>query len=240
MGKKQPRIILWDLETSNLSANFGYILCAGWKALGEKKTHVIKITDFPLFKKDPTNDKEVAKAMREVLTEADGWVTWYGSKFDEPYLNSRLMNHGLHPCPPMGRAHIDGWRIARYKMKLNSNRLATVTRFLGMEDKTALDGPTWIKAQAGHKPSLKYVYDHCYQDVRVLEQVYEKIKPLHATHFNVNLVTGSDGCPKCGSTKLHKRGWAYAASRKRQRFQCQKCGGWSQGKPEKVADFKAS
>jgi len=239
-GVAKPRIILWDIETSNLVANFGYTLCAGWKVLGEKQVHVIKISDFPLFKKEPTNDLEVVRTLREALTNADGWVTWYGSRFDEPYVNSRLLNHGLAPLPPMSGTHVDGWRIARFKMKLNSNRLASVSSFLGVEEKTALDGPTWIKAMAGHKPSLEYVYDHCRQDVVVLEQVYEKIKVLHTGHFNINLtipnLTEGDNCPRCGAKgKLQRRGFGFAHTSKHQRYQCQACGAWSRGKPERVS-----
>ena len=127
---KKARIILWDIESYNLNANFGYVLCVGWKVLGEKKVNVIKISDYELFDRDPTNDREVVREARDVLTDADAWVTWYGGGFDEPFINSRLLNHGLSPMPPMGSAHIDGWKIARYKMTLNSNRLASVTAFL--------------------------------------------------------------------------------------------------------------
>lgn len=226
----KPRIILWDLETTNLSANYGYMLCASWKVYGDPKTHLIKISDSPTWKKDPTNDKYVAQKLRDVLITADGWVTHYGSRFDEPYLNSRLLMHNLSPLPPMGKSHIDTWRIAKYKLKMNSNRLASVAAFLGLEEKTPLNGPIWIKAMAGHKPSLQYVYEHCIQDVKVLEQVYDKIRVLCNDHFNVNLVTQkTNGCPRCGSERLQSRGYSYAYSRKYPRYQCQSCGAWSRG-----------
>ena len=48
-------IILFDIETTNLKANFGHILCFGYKELGSKRTKVLSISDYPsAFKKDPT------------------------------------------------------------------------------------------------------------------------------------------------------------------------------------------
>lgn len=226
----------WDLETSNLNANFGFILCGGYKVLGEKRVHVPKISDYSLYDRDPTNDRELVKTLAKELSTADIWLTWYGSRFDVPYLNSRLIYHGLKPLPPI--PHIDGWRIARYQMRLNSNRLQSVTQFLELEDKTPLSGPHWIKAMAGNKRSLKYVVDHCRQDVVVLEQVYERIRPLAVNHPNVNLVApidGKDRCPRCGSDRLQKRGFSIAKVAKTQRYQCMSCGGWSRGKPQRIA-----
>lgn len=226
MTKNKAKIILWDIESTNLSGNFGYILCIGWKFLGEKKTNLISIADFPLFDKDPTNDKMVVKEAAKVLSEADMWVTHYGQRFDVPFVNARLLYHKLDPLPPI--PHVDTWRIARYKMKLNSNRLATIAAFFGLEEKTPLSGPIWIKAMAGHISAIRYVERHCKQDVVVLEQVYEKIKSLTTTHPNVNLVEGKkDSCPICGEHKLQKRGFTFARTRKYQRYSCTACGGWS-------------
>lgn len=233
----KPNIVLWDLETSNLNANYGFILCAGWKKLGQKKTHVIKISDFPLYKKKRTNDREVARAMRDVLIDADGCVTWFGKYFDIPFLNSRLLAHGLDPMPPFGSTHVDGWRIARNHLKLNSNRLNVVSEFINSKErKSPVLGPEWIDAMAGDKQALKYVYEHCRKDVEVLEEVYNKIKILDPNHFNINLGNETlDACPKCGTVgHLEKRGFRWARVSKTQRYKCNACGAWSTGAPQRV------
>lgn len=242
----KPKIVLFDIEASNLSANFGYMLCASYKYLDRDKIHTIKISDYPLFKRDCTNDYEVAKRIGEVLTDADGWIGHYSRKYDEPFINTRLIYHGLPILPSMGQAHIDTWRICRYKLKLNSNRLASAAAFFGLEEKTALSGPIWIKAQAGHKPSLKYVYEHCRQDVLVLEQVYKKIKAIETTsHFNVALAAvgkyGKVGmvCPRCATEgQLQSRGWRYAKVQRTKRYWCKACGAWSNGKAETIASIR--
>jgi uncharacterized protein YprB with RNaseH-like and TPR domain len=234
MKPTKPRIILWDLETSNLRANFGYILCAGWKVLGEKKIHVISIADSPTFENDPTNDKWVVKEMAKVLESADVWVTHYGVRFDAPYMRTRLMGHGLKTLPPI--PHVDTWKIARYQMALNSNRLASIAGFLELDEKTPIKGQQWVKAMAGNKRALNYVVKHCRQDVHVLEQVYLQLRPLMTNHPNINLIDGKqNACPKCGTVgKMQKRGHSIAGVSRYQRYQCMKCGGWSRGKPVRI------
>lgn len=232
-----PNILGWDLESSNLNANFGYILCFGYKRFGQPKPKVVSITDFPLFKRDCTNDREVVKAAAEELSKADMWTTWYGKGFDVPLLNSRLIYHGMKPLPPV--PHVDGWYIARYKMKLNSNRLATVSAFLELPEKTPLSGPIWIRAAAGHKPSIKYVVEHCAQDTVVLEEVYKRIRPLASSHPNMALlVRDPDACPVCAAHgKMQKRGFSVTPATMSQRYQCQSCGAWSRGPLPKEERF---
>lgn len=223
----KPRIICWDLETTNLKGNFGYILCGAWKVLGEKKIHCSSIVNSPTFKTDPTNDKFICKEILASLEEADMWVAHFGKWFDRPMLNTRLVGHGLTPLPPIPL--IDTWRIAKDNLKLNSNKLATIAAWLNLEEKTPLSGPIWIKAMAGHKPSIKYVEKHCRQDVLVLEEVYKKIRPLMTNHPNVSLITEkTKSCPICGvQGKLQKRGFTVCRTLKYQRVQCTSCGGWS-------------
>ena len=228
------KILLLDIEATNLAANFGYILCISYKYFGEKKVMTIKISDSPSFNKDPTNDKWIVKEISKVINDSDMVVTWYGSKFDIPFIQTRLLGHRLPPLPSI--PHIDGWRIAKYKMKLNSNRLASVSEFLGLENKTPLTGTIWVKASAGNKKALNYIVNHCEQDVIVLEQAYDLIRSLCTTHPNVNLVKGKlASCPVCGSNKLQKRGFNIARTRKSQRYQCRSCGSWSSGKSVKTS-----
>jgi len=230
MSKSKTRVILWDLETTNLKGNFGYILAGAWKVLGEKKVHCISITDSKTFEKDPTNDKHLCKELLKSLEGADIWVAHFGKWFDRPMMNTRLLGHGLPPLPPVPL--VDTWKVAKDNLRLNSNRLATIASWAGVEEKTALSGPIWIKAMAGHKPSIKYVVSHCKQDVIVLEQVYEKIKCLSTTHPNVNILEDRpDSCPICGGGPLHKRGKTITRVSWKQRFQCRDCGGWSTGPP---------
>lgn len=220
-GNETPRVLIMDIEATNLAANFGYLLAIAWKFSGDKKVSCLSIVDAPTFASDPTNDKWLVKRFREVVENADIVVGHYSTRFDYPFLQARALYHNLDPFPTDIR-HIDTWRISRDKLRLNSNRLASVAAHLGLEEKTALSGPIWIKAMAGHKASIKYVVEHCIQDVVVLEQVYEKIKSLRADNPKVS----HEGCPTCGSQKVQKRGFARTVKAKKQRFSCGACGHW--------------
>ena len=237
-------IKLWDIESTNLNANFGYILSIAVKDLGSKKVRCYAVDDYPLYKKDPTSDKALLEEATQDLASAGAWVTWYGAGFDVPFVNTRLLAHGMAPMPPI--PHIDGWKIARYKMKLHSNRLASVSSFLNIQEKTPLNGPIWIKASAGDKKALQYIKEHNVQDVIVLEEAFNRIKPLITNGPNLSLLNRFERsttklggphvqlCPVCSSSSLQKRGLSITTTGRRQRYQCSDCGGWSSGKVERA------
>jgi hypothetical protein len=129
-------------------------------------------------------------------------------------------------------------------MKLTNNRLATVLGYLQLSDKTPLDKSVWVKAIGGHRESIKYVTDHCVQDVLSTEQAYYKLRPLMHNHPNVNLTTGkTEACPTCGAVgSLTKQGIRFriARTRRYQRYLCKECGSWSHGKATNVNDIHIS
>lgn len=221
-------ILAWDIEASNLAADFGIILCVGFKPVGHGKPAVLDILDY----RDKSGDliraeKQLLKAVSERLLDCDVWLTHYGTWFDIPFVNSRLLYHGL-PTLPANHSHIDTWKISRNRLKLRNNRLATIQEFLQLPDeKNSIRPEQWLRALGGHKPSMDYIVDHCRRDVLVLEQAYERLKPLVLDHPNRGLVDGRGGCGICGAQALQKRGFHLTRTRKYQRFQCGKCGGWS-------------
>ena len=226
-----PRILTWDLETTDLLADFGTILCAGYKWYGKREVHVLSLLDFPkIFGVDPTNDSRLVRAFYNVLAQADVWVTWYGERFDARMFNAKLMEHRLRPLPHI--QHIDLWKTAKYQMKLSSNRLKNVCAYLDLPEKTPVLGKVWRRARTGHGPSVRYVIEHCRQDVKVLEMAYERMRPWVHAHPHLGLIAGlRDACPHCGMEgKLRRRGVMYTKVRVYQRFQCQHCGAWSRAR----------
>lgn len=230
----RPRILCWDIESSQLHADFGGIFCVGYKWVGEpmKTTKVISTQDINGACKcckrivNPLDDKGLLERLYPILAEADGWLTWFGEFFDEKFVNTRLIAHHLPPLPPV--FHIDGWRTAKYKLRLSSNRLKSVQAFLDLpESKTALLPKAWIGALNGDTDSMGYLIDHCRRDVVVLEQAYARLKPLITKHPNFNLFNGTvrELCPNCGA-KVQYRGTHYTPTRTYQRFQCRNCGKW--------------
>jgi uncharacterized protein YprB with RNaseH-like and TPR domain len=61
-------------------------------------------------------------------------------------------------------------------MKLHSNRLETVCDLLGIKGKTHQNPATWRLAKGGNKKALEEILDHNKWDVRILEEVYNRLK----------------------------------------------------------------
>ncbi len=235
---REARILLFDIESTNLRADFGYILCISWKHLGEKKIHTAAITSSPHYNTDPTDDSWILQKFAKVFNEADIAVAHYGIKFDRRFINTRLLYHHLPPLPQV--AFVDTWRIAKDNLAMSSNRLASIVGFFGLPEKTPVKGGVWLKAMCGHRQSVKYIVDHCEADIIALEAAYLKLRPLMHNHPNVNLVSGKEMCcPKCGSMHLMKNGFRIARSRVMQKYSCYSCGGSSLGPSEKVMQVDA-
>jgi uncharacterized protein YprB with RNaseH-like and TPR domain len=225
----RSKILFVDIEATNLDANFGYILCIGYKWAHEKDAKVISITDFKRHKQDCTDDREVLKAFSEIYNQADIVVWHYGERFDLPYIQTRLLMNKM-PILPVA-ASVDTWRIARYKLKLNSNRLETLLKALECKyQKSPVDGKMWIRATAGDNKAIKYVVEHCYYDIMVLEEAYNKVKGLMCNHPLVGdakkerCYTQKDECPSCAKKRLRVYGTTLTASNRYKRLKCMECG----------------
>jgi uncharacterized protein YprB with RNaseH-like and TPR domain len=222
------KILAWDLECSGLNADFGIILCCGFGEVGKSKVEVFNILDYRGADTDLIRaEKRLLKDISARLLEADVWLTHYGTWFDLPFVNSRLLYHKLPVLPP-NFSHLDTWKISRNRLKLRSNRLITISEFLGTDhEKNAIRPEQWIRALGGHRASMDYIVDHCRLDIDVLREAYGRLRPLVLDHPNRGLVDGRGGCSVCGAKKLHARGFHITRTRKYQRYQCQSCGAWS-------------
>lgn len=220
------KILAWDIEATSLTANWGTVLCVGIKEVGKKKVDLLSVADFPAYDTDTTNDKALVRAVRDKLADADAWITWYGKGYDVPMLNTRLLYHRLAPLPPI--PHIDCWGTARHHLKLTSNRLASVQGFFGLKTaKSPVEGTTWVKAIAGNRSALRYIEEHCRKDVAVLEEAYERIKPLIPSHPHLSLLKGkTNRCRKCGSKRLSPDRRIVSGVTIYQLYRCNGCGGY--------------
>jgi DNA polymerase elongation subunit (family B) len=233
--KTKSKILLWDLETSNLSANIGHILMVAAKWLGEKKFALsMRIDDTKGFGKTPesfSNDKAMVEGLVKLLNECDASVAHYGERFDKRFLITRALRHGVQPPAPTKL--VDTWRVSRSNLALTSNRLATICEALDTPHKKGkLDFSVWQLAVFGHKPSLEAMQKYNRLDVLALEDAYIKLLPLIGDHPNCSGKHGT--CNACGSEKLQQRGYRLTKVFRIVRLQCQNCGNWMSGKQEKI------
>jgi len=169
------RIGFLDIEASNLDANFGIIYCWYIKPLGSRKYLSYCVT--PKEIRDGTEDKNAIRELCKAMREFDVIVTYYGTRFDIPYIRTVALTNGAD-FPVFGEiCHLDMYYVVRNKLKLHSNRLEVVTQHFGIKGKTRLEPKIWRRAGTGDEASLKYIYKHNRFDVDILEKLYLKMKP---------------------------------------------------------------
>lgn len=222
------KILMFDIEATNLDADFGTCLAFGWRYYGDGKSHVLSLLDTnPVCgdcgRVDADDDRALLKEVYAILSQADVIVSWYGKGFDVPFLNTRMLDAGMKPLPPI--PHVDLYFTAKHHLKLSSNRLANVQEFLQLVDaKTPLTRRVWRQAEAGNPKAIKYVAHHCLKDVDVLYGAYEKLRPYVRQHPRIN---GYGPCRVCGGTNLNSRGLTVTHLVKpKRRVQCKDCGAW--------------
>jgi uncharacterized protein YprB with RNaseH-like and TPR domain len=171
------RIGFLDIETTNLDANFGIMLSYAIKDSDSNKIYSGCITAKDI-KEGTAGDEDyrvVAQCVEDVK-RFNKLVTFYGVRFDMPFIRTRAVSLGIE-FPSYGTIkHQDVYFLIRNKFKLNSNRLENACRvLLGETDKTKIDYKYWRAASRGDKKALAYVEEHNRFDVLDLEKLYRKV-----------------------------------------------------------------
>lgn len=173
--KMQTNTCLYDIETTNLKADFGIILCAVVKPLGHKPLKIFRLDDHRARVCD--EDKFLVKALRDELEKYEFLIGHNSIRFDRMFINTRLMYHSLEPMHE--KLHIDTLTIARSCMRISYRSLERIIQFLDIpEKKTPLDPKQWRHAMLGDRNAMDAVVKHCIQDVKSLELVYDRLKPF--------------------------------------------------------------
>lgn len=239
--KIKPKILVLDIETRPAKAyvwrlwdeNIGLeqliepggTICFGARWLNKKTVEFYS-------EWDDGHEEMIAQAHR-LISEADAVITYNGDKFDLPKLHGEFLLYGLTPPPPP--TSIDVLKTVK-KLGLQSNRLAFVGPYLNVGAKIKNEGfGLWVAVMNGDPKAQVKMKKYCIQDVNLLADLYEEVKPFIRNHPHIGGDTGgSNTCGACGGTHLHSRGYRRTRSFRIQRLQCQSCGSWSDGKREKV------
>jgi DNA polymerase elongation subunit (family B) len=233
----EPKILLFDIETApSLGWVWGkwqtdviefdkdwHLLSFAWKWLDEKKINVLALPDFPGYDRNRECDKKLVTELWKLLSEADVVVGHNIDKFDIRKANARFVIHGLKPPSPYKT--VDTLKLSRSKFKYDSNRLDDLGRYLGVGRKLPNTGKSlWLGCMSGDKRSWAMMRRYNAQDVALLERVYLKLRAWSTTHPNLSFFTRADSCPVCQSDELHRDGYRYLRTGKRQQFECESCG----------------
>lgn len=219
----KPKILVFDLETAaataltfgrynvNLSqANIidegGWILCACAKWLGDDKVMKFHLQPEEIY---PVDDSRIVAQMIELFEEASAVVAHNGKKFDIKVLQTRALANGYGALPTV--KVIDTLVMAKSKLKLPSNKLDSIGEYFKLGNKIDTGGITlWKEVQSQDINAMQRMVQYCEQDVKLLEEVYLKLRSLGnvGSNFNAGLNYEDDKvhCPTCGSTDIEETG----------------------------------
>lgn len=216
---------VWGLFKQNIAINqieeSTEMLCFGARWYGQDKV---------IFKSAFHHGKEaMLNEVHKLLDEADVLVGWNSKAFDSKHLKRELLEAGMKPPSPY--KEMDLMLAVKSQFKFPSNKLDYVAQTLGVGAKVQHSGfELWRRCMANDKKAWAEMKEYQIQDVNLLVDLYEKLKPWIQNHPSVPLYDGlENGCTVCGSQKLQRRGVARTISGTYQRFQCQDCGKWVRG-----------
>lgn len=197
---------LWSKWQNGISDDFiisdWFVLSWAAKWLFEEEVLSDKLTAEELLQKD---DQRIIVNIWELLDKADIVIAHNLHKFDEKKLKTRFLKHGLKTPSPYQT--IDTLLHLRKQFGITSNKLDYVARnFLEIEGKMETPKGLWQRCMEGDYSALELMDDYCQQDVRVLEEVYLRIRGWIKPHPNLALFAVSDDrtCPACGSEDNEK------------------------------------
>lgn len=245
----KPKILLIDLETSPLIVYAwslwdrftpvdnivepGHTLCFTAKWLGEKGVIFDSLNQ--------SSRADMIKNAWKLLDEADAVVHYNGKKFDIPVLEAEFLLAGLRPPSPTPQ--IDLLQTAR-RFRLPSRKLDYISKRLGIGQKVRHKGmELWKQCMAGDAGSWKVMERYNRQDVKLLEDLYNVLRPWIKSHPNMSVYRQNKDemvCPTCGSTHLTAKGYRVTSTARYQRFVCKDCGSWGQVNASDSTTLKAN
>lgn len=207
----------------------GRIICFAAKWVGEPKVM--------FYSEYHHGHKEMVEAAWRLLDEADVVVTYNGKTFDLPWLRTEFLLAGLTPPAPW--KDVDLYETVKKVFRFPSNKLAYVTKALGLTGKLTHQGhPMWFAIMHGDEDERRKAWNmmrrYCKQDVVTTEEWFLKAKPYVRGLPNPTLIDmvdeQPDTCPDLDCQgQLNKRGFAYTSVSAYQRYVCTKCGRWWKG-----------
>jgi len=224
------KVYTWGLWEQNVGLEQiiqpGYMLSWSAKWLGDKKILSDSLFNYrKKYKENPTDDSEISKTAWALIDEADIVVAHNGLDFDLKWLNAVFLKNGLQPASTI--KVIDTLKVARANFRFLSNKLDFLSKTLGIGEKLKHEGfGLWVKCMSGDAKAWKRMIDYNKKDVKLLEDIYMKLRPFISNHPNLALYSDLKAkiCPNCLSPRLRNKGYAYTATNKYTRYVCRDCG----------------
>lgn len=218
-----PKILLYDLETApmelyawNLWQKFFpveaikkdvSILTWSAKWLFDDVMYSASVTPEEAFNRE---DKRIIPELWQLFEEADIIIAHNAERFDNSFLNHRLIINGFNPPAPYQT--IDTFKAMKKVAKFSSLGLDYMNKVCKLPQKLHHEGlAMWKKYVSGDpelaQPAREMMLRYNQHDVTALEEFYLHIRPWIKSHPNVSLYMTMDRngrCANCGAPKPSK------------------------------------
>lgn len=237
---KGPWVLIFDIETAPI---MGHVWSIWQQNVGlnqiRKDWHLLSWSakwlhsDEIMYRSqrdcdDVEDDRKILEALWKLLDKADIVITHNGRSFDQKKVQARFLAHGMKP--PSSYEHIDTKLLAKKHFNFTSNKLEYLATHLKVKHQKLKHNKfpgheLWVECLAGNPDAWDEMEKYNKQDVRALQEVYEKLIPWDdKLNFSVYDDSIEGHVCKCGSTSLHKRGFRYTQTGKFQKYRCTECG----------------
>ncbi len=172
-----------------------------------------------------STELQMVKGIHKLLDDADVAVHYNGLSFDIKRLNSEFLKFKLDPPSPY--QNVDLLKTTRSQFGFASNKLDYVVQQLDLGAKVKhLGMDLWRDCMAGCPKAWKTMQRYNIQDVRLLEDYYNRVLPWIKGHPNWGVYKDANRptCRQCGSTNVKKNGWERKTTLVYQRYKCNNCG----------------
>ena len=207
------RILLFDIETAphlayvwrcfkeNIAPaqmiQHTTVLCWAAKWLGEKKVFFDSV--------DPNNytdDRRICQSLWDLVNEGDIIVAHNGIAFDHKTMRARWVQHGIPPPSPYQM--VDTCKLAQKQFNFPRSKLESICQYLGIGGKAHHEGfALWVGCMNGDPKAWATMKRYNIKDVRLLEEVYLRLRSWDKRHPNVSLEYDDVmRCIVCGSTDI--------------------------------------
>jgi DNA-directed RNA polymerase subunit RPC12/RpoP/DNA polymerase elongation subunit (family B) len=225
--KGQPKILVWDIETTSLSGDMGEVLMIGFMHPVWKQPRIVRMDDFYGWDSCVVERRDffLCKWFVEWVHDVDFLVGHYSAPghFDWPFMEFRCLYHRLGPLPPV--SHIDTYTVAKQHFALNSRRLAACAEALDVPHrKTSVAKKWWRRAGAHKVEAFDKLAPYCKGDVLATRDVFELERLLWGMpNFQLSDDGAEARCTNCGSTHLESKGIRRTATQAYRRYRCYDC-----------------
>ena len=172
-NNEKEKIAFFDIETSNLKSNWGFVFSYCIKELDGK---IIKRILTPEEIKSGIYDKDLLGQFCKDIRQFDRIIGYYSARFDVPFLRTRCVYYGLDFPIFKEIKHNDLYDILKRKFNLHSKRLGVVAEFFKIPAKEHKMNPNiWFSAMAGNKKALDWIMTHNIEDVNTTETLWKRV-----------------------------------------------------------------